>query len=243
MPLLRRLIAATDKLSASCQKIHFGTPATHVYHPLVYAQKPHRLYLQKYAATPKRAVFLGINPGPWGMAQTGVPFGEVTAVRDWMGISADVAAPANAHPQRPVRGFDCPRSEVSGRRLWGLFAARFGTADNFFAEHLVLNYCPLLFSAVTAGRCTNITPDKLCAAEKTPLFAACDDFLRSAVDVLQPAFLIGVGGFAEQRLAALFGDSGATIGRILHPSPANPLANRGFAAAATAQLQARGVWP
>ena len=36
----------------------------------------------------KRVVFLGMNPGPFGMAQVGVPFGEVAAVRDWLRIDA-----------------------------------------------------------------------------------------------------------------------------------------------------------
>ena len=32
------------------------------------------------------------------------------------------------------------------------------------------------------------------------------------------------------------------IGRVLHPSPASPAANRGWAAAAEKQLLALGVW-
>ena len=242
MTRVARLLAATARLEKSCHTLSFGAPTTHVYHPLTYAQESHAAYLQKFARTPKRAIFVGMNPGPWGMAQTGVPFGEVAAVRDWMGIVSAVAAPAVVHPLRPVYGFDCPRSEVSGRRLWGLFAARYLRAKDFFAEYLVLNYCPLLFLAGANNRCTNLTPDKLCAAEQSPLFAACDDYMRAATDILSPDFLIGVGGFAEQRLRLLFGGGTASIGKILHPSPASPAANRGFAAAATKQLREMGVW-
>ena len=236
------MIAAAQTLSAACENMQFGAPVSHVYRPLQYAWEPHRAYLQKYAAAPKRALFLGMNPGPWGMAQTGVPFGEVAAVRGWLKIGGNVSAPANAHPKRPVLGFACPKSEVSGRRLWGLFAARYPRAADFFAGHFVLNYCPLLFLAADEKRCANITPDKLSAAEKKALFAACDNFLRAAVAELKPEFLIGVGGFAEARLQNLFGGGGAAIGKILHPSPASPAANKGFAAAAEKQLKTIGVW-
>ena len=179
------------------------------------------------------------------MAQTGVPFGEVAAVRGWLNIRGKISAPDYAHPKRPVLGFNCPQSEVSGRRLWGLFAAHYPRAEDFFAGHFILNYCPLLFLAADKTRCTNITPDKLSAAARAPLFAACDNFLRVAVKELAPEFLIGVGGFAEARLQNLFGENGAggaKIGKILHPSPASPAANKGFAAAAEKQLKTQGVW-
>ena len=64
----------------------------------------------------KKVVFLGMNPGPFGMAQTGVPFGEIPAVRDWMGLRGKVGKPDLEHAKRPVEGLDCQKSEVSGRR-------------------------------------------------------------------------------------------------------------------------------
>src|SRR6185436_4123303 len=111
-------------------------------------------------------------PGPFGMSQTGVPFGEVAAVRDWMGLAGEVQKPAREHPRRPVEGLRCPKSEVSGRRLWGLFAEKFGKADDFFREHFVANYCPLVFMR---GSGANLTPDKLPAREAAALYAACDE--------------------------------------------------------------------
>ena len=45
-------------------------------------------------------IFLGMHPGPWGMAQIGVPFGEIPAVRDWMGISTTVDKPPVEHRRR-----------------------------------------------------------------------------------------------------------------------------------------------
>jgi single-strand selective monofunctional uracil DNA glycosylase len=197
------------------------------------------MYLRRFGGTRKRVLFLGMNPGPFGMVQTGVPFGEIAAVRDWLGIQAPVAQPKRLHPKRPVEGFDCPRSEVSGRRLWGLFAERFDRAADFFADHFVVNYCPLAFFD---GPGRNLTPDKLPAARAGRLFALCDQHLREVADALRPAWVIGVGGFAEQRARLALEERAVQFGRILHPSPASPAANRGWAAAATGQLQALGIW-
>ena len=217
--------------------MRFAPPVTHVYDPLDYAWNIHERYLRRYGDGSKRVVFLGMNPGPFGMVQTGVPFGEVAAVRDWLQLEGPVDSPAPSNPKRPIEGFACARSEVSGRRLWGLFQERFGSAQAFFAEHFVANYCPLAF--FDEGR--NLTPDKLPAAEQEPLLAACDEHLRALVAALAPEWVIGIGGWAEAR--ALKALDGVRIGRILHPSPASPAANRGWSQAASQQLLKLGVWP
>jgi single-strand selective monofunctional uracil DNA glycosylase len=234
------LITAALRLRAAVRKLKFGAPVTHVYNPLDYAWRAHELYLRRYANGRKRILFLGMNPGPFGMVQTGVPFGQIAAVRDWLGIEANVDHPPNEHPKRRVTGFDCKRSEISGERLWGLFAQRFGSADKFFAEHFVANYCPLAFIE-SSGR--NRTPDKLPRQEREKLFALCDEHLREVNRVLQPEWLIGVGEFAAKRAAEVFDDGSLRVGRILHPSPACPESNVDWAGKATAQLQKLGVWP
>ncbi len=232
------LIAAARALSGTLDAMRFAAPVSHVYNPLDYAWAIHEDYLRRYAAGRKRIVFLGMNPGPFGMAQTGVPFGEIDTVRDWLGLAGPVGKPAVENPKRPVEGFDCARSEVSGRRLWGLFRERFGTAEAFFAEHFVANYCPLAF--FDGGR--NVTPDKLPAAESQPLLAACDEHLRRMIDALAPDWVIGVGAWAEARAAAALDGRGPRIGRVLHPSPASPAANRGWSEAASRQLADLGIW-
>ena len=209
------------------------------YHPLDYAWPAHEQWLQRFGGGRKRVVFLGMNPGPFGMAQTGVPFGEVAAVRDWLGITAPVAKPRPEHPKRPVEGFACARSEVSGRRLWGLFAERFGAPEKFFAGHFVVNYCPLAFLSETGA---NVTPDKLPAAETAPLYAACDRHLRRVVATLGAEWVIGVGAFARARAEAVFPPGEVRIGQILHPSPASPAANRDWAGQATRELVRLGIW-
>lgn len=232
------LIAAARRLSAALAPLRFAPPVTHVYDPLGYAWAPHEQYLRRYGSGRKRVVFIGMNPGPFGMVQTGVPFGEIEAVRDWLGIEAPVQRPGSENPQRPIEGFACARSEVSGRRLWGLFRERFGSAEAFFAEHFVANYCPLAFLA--GGR--NLTPDKLPMNEAQPVYAACDEHLRALIAALQPEWVIGVGGFAEARAAEALAGQPLRIGRVLHPSPASPAANRGWAEAAQKQLHALGIW-
>jgi single-strand selective monofunctional uracil DNA glycosylase len=236
--LAARLIAAARKLSTEVERMRFSPPASHVYNPLEYAWTPHEQYLRRFGKGRKRVVFLGMNPGPFGMAQCGIPFGEIAAARDWMGIQAPVGKPARENPKRPVEGFACTRSEVSGKRLWALFRERFGTASAFFAEHFVANYCPLAF--FDAGR--NLTPDKLPARETEALYAACDTHLRELAGILEPEWVVGIGGFAEERAALALRETGIRIGRILHPSPASPAANRGWAETATRQLAGLGIW-
>src|SRR5688500_13713287 len=122
MALGSRTVKLSDisrDLAARVDALRFAAPVTHVYDPLVYARDPHEAYLDRWGRGRKEVLLLGMNPGPFGMGQTGIPFGDVTMVRDWLGIHGRVTRPAREHPKRPVLGFDCPRSEVSGTRLWG----------------------------------------------------------------------------------------------------------------------------
>ena len=196
--------------------LEFAEPVTHVYNPLVYAREAHA----------------------FGMAQTGVPFGEVAAVRDWLGIQAPIGRPRVEHPARPIEGLACAKSEVSGARLWGWAREHFGTPEAFFARFLVVNYCPLAFME-ESGK--NFTPDKLPKAERTPLFEACDEALRRTVVLLEPRVVVGVGKFAADRAQAALQGLDVRVGTMLHPSPASPAANKGWAAKATAELTALGI--
>lgn len=236
-----RTIRVSNTATHQMARLSFSSPVVAVYNPLIYARESWEQYLRTYGTTPKEVLFLGMNPGPWGMAQTGVPFGEVDVVRSWLKLDAPIGRPHTEHPKRPVLGWECSRSEVSGRRLWGLFAEEFGTADRFFAEHLVINYCPLVFMA-ESGR--NITPDKLPKSERGPLFEVCDALLTATIAVYQPRFVVGVGAFARSRLeqVAYAEDHSPKIVQVLHPSPASPAANRGWAEQAKKQLRDAGVW-
>ena len=208
------------------------------YNPLCYAREPAEKYFSLAEEGPIEALFLGMNPGPWGMAQTGVPFGTVSLVRDWLGVEGRVDRPAREHPKRPVLGFGVSREEISGQRFWGWARERFGTPELFFKRFFVANYCPLVFMEAS-GR--NRTPDKLAAEEKRELFGLCDHALRRVVQVLEPGLIIGIGKFAEDRATAALSDLDVRVGRILHPSPASPAANRGWSEQAERQLASLGV--
>jgi single-strand selective monofunctional uracil DNA glycosylase len=172
------------------------------------------------------------------MTQTGVPFGEISAVRDWMQIEERIDRPDDEHPKRRVDGFACTRSEVSGARLWGAIASHWHEPEAFFRRHFIANYCPLVFMEET-GR--NRTPDKLPAAERDALYAACDDHLRRLIQILEPEWIVGIGAFAESRARMVLADRDLKIGRILHPSPASPKANRGWANEASKEIRALGL--
>ena len=224
-------------LARSCSRLRFGPPVAFVYNPLLYAGAAHRQYLERYCRKGAQVLLVGMNPGPWGMVQTGVPFGEVSMVRDWLGISTGVQKPGIEHPKRPIDGFDCGRSEVSGRRLWGWARDRFKSPEAFFERFFVWNYCPLAFLE-ESGR--NRTPDKLPAGERGPLFEVCDRALMRLVDFMAPEQVLGIGKFSQQRAGALFEDR-FKVGGILHPSPANPAANRGWARQVEKQLTELGI--
>lgn len=214
-----------DRLVQDLRPMRFAPPVTHVYNPLEYARAPFDAYLQKYGQGPKEVVLVGMNPGPYGMAQTGVPFGEVPHVRDWLQVTGPVGRPPVEHPKRPIQGFGCPRSEVSGARVWGWARSRFGTPDAFFRRFFIVNYCPLVFME-DSGR--NRTPDKLTAAERKDLYTACNRSLRAQIEHLQPKVLVAVGKFAEARAQEALEGLDLHIGCVAHPSPANPAANRGW---------------
>ena len=231
------LLQAADCLSEALAPLRFAQPVTHVYNPLRYARAPHEAYLRRYAKGKKRVLFFGMNPGPYGMTQTGVPFGEVAHVRDWLGISGPVGVPEHEHPKRKVQGFACPRSEVSGKRLWALWRATYGTPQRFFSWAFIANYCPLVFME-QSGR--NLTPDRLRGDERAALYDACNQHLQRVVQLLEPEWVVGVGGFARARAEQALG-GGVRIASIPHPSPASPAANRNWAELALLALDSQGV--
>ncbi len=238
------VLAAAAKMRDRVDELDFSQSIPWVYNPLKYAWAAHQQYVQHYARSSARVLLLGMNPGPWGMAQTGVPFGEVNTVVDWLKIDATIGKPPVEHPKRPITGLSCQRSEVSGKRLWGLCRERFITPEAFFEGHYVANYCPLVFMEESAR---NVTPDKLPANLREPLETICDEHLFELIEALRPDWVIGVGGFAEDcvkrvLIARPTTEYSVQTGRILHPSPASPAANRDWVGTATKQLISLGVW-
>jgi single-strand selective monofunctional uracil DNA glycosylase len=219
-----QLVDVIRKLGQACEELTFESPADYVYNPLEYAWAPMETYLRRDAHVGVEAILVGMNPGPFGMLQTGVPFGDIRMVRDWLDIEGPVGQPPKLHPKRPVQGFAIKRGEVSGHRVWGWAQARFKTPEKFFRRFFIYNYCPLgFFNAAGA----NITPDALRGPSKEALFAACDTALDETLRILRPRAAIGIGRFAEQRARHVAEPLGIEVGNVTHPSPANPRSNAG----------------
>lgn len=233
-----QLIAIARRLRHAVDRLTFRAPVACVYNPLDYAWEPYCEYLERYGSGHASVLLVGLNPGPFGMAQTGVPFGDATMVQAWLGIRKHVGRPACEHPKRPVLGFDCHRREISGERFWGWARDTCGTPERFFARFFVTNYCPLLFLE-ESGR--NRTPEKLPSAEREPLFAACDRALQDTVAQMRPRYVVGVGQVAATRAVQALAHTGVTLGAVPHPSPASPAANRGWVAQMNRALDALGA--
>lgn len=228
----RDLLKVTRTLAHDVAALKLATPS-HVYNPLVYAWTAHREYLRRYGAQRGRVLLLGMNPGPWGMAQTGVPFGDVMTVREWFHIESRLGRVLpEQHPKYPILGMACHRNEGSGSRLWRWAEARLGTPDAFFERFFVWNYCPLLL--IKDGR--NLIPERLNRDETAALTAICDRALAAAVRALEPTAIVGIGRYAERRASEVLGED-ADVRYLLHPSPANPMANRDWPALAEQTLK------
>ncbi|XP_046881041.1 single-strand-selective monofunctional uracil-DNA glycosylase 1 [Hypomesus transpacificus] len=235
-----RFLQVELELNAHLRRLSFSDPVRYIYNPLEYAWDTHRCYVEKYCGGGQSVLFLGMNPGPFGMAQTGVPFGEVNSVRDWLKITGKVGHPPDEHPKRQITGLSCTQREVSGARFWGFFRKLCREPAVFFRHCFVHNLCPLIFMSASGK---NLTPPELSVGERDTLLALCDTALSQAVEVLGISMVIGVGRVAEQRARRALSAAGmqVRVEGVMHPSPRNPLANKGWEAVAQAKLAELGV--
>ena len=233
------IVDRTFKFAKDCSELCFSFDG-YIYNPLEYAWECHRQFLEKYVQQGAKSIFLGMNPGPFGMMQTGVPFGEINAVKQYLKINGNVEKPKKEHPSRPVEGLDVKRSEISGQRLWGLISNKYPDAD--FADDIAMfNFCPLGF--IDKGKTAkNITPDKLVKAERAVLENICMQYIRDVTDCIKPKYLVGVGKYAFEKLSLLNTEGKYKVFSIIHPSPGNPLANNGWAEKTRITLMEKGLW-
>ena len=205
----------SEKLLKDCKQIDW------IYNPLDYAWNPHKEWIQRFAGNGAKTLLVGMNPRH-GMGNTGVPFGCPEQVREFLSITGlKVNQPPRIHPKRTVYGLECPKPEVSGRRIWSSLAEHFGTPEEVSREIYIVNHCPLwMFNE--AGQ--NITPDKLTGKAAGELKTICDQHLRTVVSVMGINRVIGVGRYAQKQAAALFDE--IEVDWVPHPSPASPFANR-----------------
>ena len=227
--IVERMIETSSKLRDDVEKfadslVKEGSVDT-VYNPLAYAWEPHRAYLELASGEGAKTLLLGMNPGPHGMGQMGIPFAATSVVRDLLKITnLDVGQPRTPHPKRPISGLDWPKEEVSGTRLWGLLANEYGSAESIFKSVFLLNHCPLML--FSGERATNITPDRITGPTTKALLERCDEHLREVVDIMQIERVIGVGRYSEKRALNALSGIDISVTTCWHPSPASPLANR-----------------
>ena len=223
--LLGAAASLRDDADALAEDLVSEGAADCVYNPLRYAWGIHEAYLRRAGGSGARTRLLGMNPGPHGMGQMGIPFAATSVVRDLLGITGiGVGQPSTPHPRRPVNGLQHPTEEVSGTRLWGLLEQRYGTAETIFEHVFLVNHCPLML--FSGPRATNLTPDKARGPTVTVLMERCDQHLRELVAMMGVETVIGVGRYAESRATHSLKDLGTRITSCWHPSPASPLANR-----------------
>ena len=196
-----------------------------IYNPLRYAWDVHTEYVRRAGGEGPKTILLGMNPGPHGMGQMGIPFAATTVVRDLMGISGiKVGDPVVQHPRRPINGLLHPKEEVSGTRLWGALEERYGSGESIFRNVFVVNHCPLMFFSGPSA--ANITPDKVKGRAVKHLLDRCDRHLVEVVESLGAERVIGVGRYARSRAERALSDLSIEIHSCWHPSPASPLANK-----------------
>lgn len=225
-PISAQLKDAALRLSEACNRgknrILKHKSVAHVTNPLDYAWGFHEQFIDKWSGFGATTLLLGMNPGPYGMAQTGVPFGATAMARDILQIEErDVKTPPDAHPKRPIEGLSMERQEVSGTRFWSMLSDHYGSTEAIFSNIFVVNHCPLLILGET-GR--NVTPVDLPKSTIEPVLKACDRHLKSVVDIMGIETVVGVGNYAKKRAQSVLTD--VHIDAMWHPSPASPLANR-----------------
>jgi len=233
-----KIINRTKELAIALENTRSIIPdSLFVYNPLTYALDMHLAYIEKYAIENTKILFLGMNPGPFGMTQNGIPFGEIGFVKDYFHFDCEIKKPFDEHPSRPIQGLDCSRSEVSGKRFWSLMSNHYGNADALVGQVYVANYCPLVFLEKTKTA-KNITPDKLPKDVRTIINRICDEYLWDTQEILKCQNLIGIGKYAEKKLK----NDKYPYSSILHPSPASPLANKGWSERASTKLEELDIW-
>ena len=225
--MVNNVLNAAKKLSDECDelipKLLKIKGQEYVTNPLNYAWQYHESYIKQYSGLGAKTLLLGMNPGPYGMAQCGVPFGATEIAKNFLNISGEFTNPEGRHPKRPIEGLEFERQEISGTRLWGLLKQIWKTPEEIHKNVFLVNHCPLLLLGET-GR--NITPDNVSGPALKKLMKTCDKHLLSVVKSLGIKRVVGVGKYAEKRARIALEGLDIEITTCWHPSPASPLANR-----------------
>ncbi|MGB1435364.1 MAG: uracil-DNA glycosylase family protein [Candidatus Thalassarchaeaceae archaeon] len=197
----------------------------YVYNPLIYAWEPHKAFIELGGNKGAKTILLGMNPGPHGMGQMGIPFAATSIVRDFLKIkNLPVLQPERIHPKRIIKGLDWQKEEISGTRLWSALFDNYGSVEKIFSKIFVVNHCPLMFFRGVNG--TNITPDKIPGETIKKIIQRCDVYLKEIVDIMQIETVVGVGKYSKKRAEIALEETKINLKSCWHPSPASPLANK-----------------
>ncbi|KAI8124664.1 hypothetical protein FF38_10666 [Lucilia cuprina] len=215
--LWRQFYKLETQLNEKLRNITTPLEISYIYNPVEYAADLHQAYLKKYLKGGKKVLFIGLNPGPNGMGQTGIPFGNITTVRDKMGLNGTVNQPPNIHPKRPVNGLATTIEEPSGKRLWTKFQELSdGSLDIFFEQCFVYNFCPLLFYN---SKGDYISPQKLKAPYNRQISNACLHTIEQILELIQPEVIVAIGRYAYDNLKAVKYCIEKRLLYLRHPSP------------------------
>ncbi|KAK6639299.1 hypothetical protein RUM43_007571 [Polyplax serrata] len=216
-----KLLAIEHQMCSELNNLKFTPPIDYVYNPLLYAKDLHENFIKKYFENcSKKILFLGMNPGPWGMCQTGIVFGDKDHVKEWLKLCGQVNKPKKEHPRKKITGLDCSRKEISGKKFWGFFRKLCQTPEQFFQHSFVYNLCCLAF-VDTSGK--NITPPEIKDIQvRNRLLNICNETFVKIIKEFKFEIVIGVGKFAEKNAITELRRNGLSNVKVLsipHPSP------------------------
>jgi len=193
-----------------------------VINPLEYLWLQYGYYTSCYHNQYPRAMIIGMNPGPKGMSQTGIPFGSPNIIPSILPnkslfneIRDNEGSPVSS-PHRRITGPSNTTVEVSGNRLWSALIKRYGDFKSITSEIFVDNICPLLFLCGKNGS-KNLTPDKLTPSPaKIILIRLCTERLQKIYQCLgEPSNIVALGRWSHKFLEKMFPKVRVTY--ILHP--------------------------
>lgn len=220
-PFWKQFLDIECDLNNELNELQFPKNITHIYNPIVYALNLHCQYIKKFLNGKKKVMLIGMNPGPNGMVQNGVPFGNTNTVKNLMKIQGQVDQPPSLNPKRPVTGLSCTTEEPSGVRIWNLLQKLAGSLEVFGEQCFLHNFCPLAFFD-EQGK--NITPSELKGKIKSTLRDICLKYLEKEIQLIQPEIIIAIGSYVGDSLRKLSKQSiyvrtNIKILQLAHPSP------------------------
>ena len=209
------IIELYKSLNIELDELKFFPPCFYVYNPLSYCFESFKIYFEYLNTEEEINLFFGINPGPFGMAQTGIPFGDKETVKNYLKIEPkiDIDKIPKQHPKKQILGLEVKRVEKSGRIFWGVIKEFYPEKYDFFKSNFVLNFCPLCFLD-EQGR--NITPKVLRKEDQIALYKILEIFMLKLFKLIKIKKLIAIGDETFSYLNAL--NTKLKIQTIIHPA-------------------------